>query len=73
MKVRLIKSAHLPVPAGTKIELPDSRALLLIRAGIAISAEPKKPTVVETAVLEPAETAAEPVQPAPNKKSTKKK
>ena len=68
MKIRLLKKAHVPAPAGTEIELVDSQARLLIAAGIAVKVEA---VAVETAVKAPTETAEK--KSAPKKKATKKK
>lgn len=66
MKVRLLRDAHVHAPAGSELELADSRARILIAAGLAVKAEEP---VVEMAIQEPMETAA---KKAPARKRKKK-
>lgn len=55
MKIRLLTSQHLLVPAGTEIDVDDGRAALLISIGAAEQAGAVK--AVEKAVKKPTETA----------------
>lgn len=68
MKIRLMKAARVQVPAGTEVEVPDSQARLMVKAGLAVIAP--EPKTIEKAVKAPAETAE---KKAPAKKRTKKK
>lgn len=69
MRIRLTRSARVQVPAGTEVEVPDSQARLMIRAGLAVFIT--EPKTVETAVKVPEETAEKKAQA--KKKTTKKK
>lgn len=62
MKVKMLSNLAGPsgaAQAGQVIDLPEDKAVELIRAGFAVA---EKSATVETATLAPAETTASPVQ-----------